>query len=95
MKLNSSTTVVRDRREVVYTTCSLNDDIVAAYTHLYKFVSNSLGTSLAQLLVEGSAGHPAIFKLGTAGYTIAIIIIIGLFLGELYRFLKKHHKKRF
>lgn len=51
-----------------------------------------LGSSI---LVEGSAGHPAIFKLGTAGYTIAIIIIIGLFLGELYRFLKKHHKKRF
>ena len=51
-----------------------------------------LGSSI---LVEGSAGHPAIFKLGTAGYTIAIIIIIGLFLGELYRYLKKHHKKRF
>ncbi|WP_294545555.1 AarF/UbiB family protein, partial [uncultured Limosilactobacillus sp.] len=31
-----------------------------------------LGSSI---LVEGSNGHPAIFKLGTAGYSIAIIVI--------------------
>lgn len=41
-----------------------------------------LGSSI---LVEGSSGHPAIFKLGTAGYSIAIIVIICLFIGDLYR----------
>ncbi|MFR0579996.1 ABC1 kinase family protein [Limosilactobacillus mucosae] len=50
-----------------------------------------LGSSI---LVEGSSSHPAIFKLGTAGYSIAIIVIICLFIGDLYRHLKKHHKKR-
>ena len=50
-----------------------------------------LGSSI---LVEGSSGHPAIFKLGTAGYSIAIIVIICLFIGDLYHHLKKHHKKR-
>lgn len=51
-----------------------------------------LGSSI---LVEGSSGHPAIFKLGTAGYSIAIIVIVCLLIGDLYRHLKKHHKKRF
>lgn len=44
LNLNSCTTVVRERREVHYTTLSLSDDIVAVNPHLNEFVSNGFST---------------------------------------------------
>jgi ubiquinone biosynthesis protein len=45
----------------------------------------------SSLLVQGSAGHPAIYNIGVTGYLISFVIIILLILDELRRHFK--HKK--
>lgn len=47
-----------------------------------------LGSSM---LVEAGTKHPAVFRLGTTGYTIALIIILFLCISELIRYWKEHH----
>jgi ubiquinone biosynthesis protein len=45
----------------------------------------------SSLLVQGSVGHPAIYKIGVSGYLISFVIIILLILDEMRRYFK--HKK--
>lgn len=45
----------------------------------------------SSLLVQGSAGHPAIYKIGVTGYLISFLIIVLLILDEMRRYFK--HKK--
>ncbi|KRN89654.1 ABC1 kinase family protein [Ligilactobacillus ceti] len=47
----------------------------------------------SSLLVQGSVNHPTIYKIGVAGYLIAVIIIVILLLNELHYRLKKRSKK--
>lgn len=48
-----------------------------------------LGSSL---LVQGSAEHPAIYKLGVAGYIISFIVIIFMFLASIHNRFKNRKK---
>lgn len=43
----------------------------------------------SSLLVQGSAGHPAIYNIGTAGYLISFVIIIWMVLSAVWRRFKK------
>ena len=55
--LNSSTTVIRDRRENLHTTLSLAGDLVAVNTHLNEFANYTSCTTFRETLVDfGSTG---------------------------------------
>ena len=49
--LNSSTTVERDGRQVVYTTLTYGRNLIAANTHLNQLIGNHLSTLVREVLV--------------------------------------------
>lgn len=48
----------------------------------------------SSLLVEGSADHPHIYRLGVTGYSLAIIIVICLVLSELITHYRNRRKRK-
>lgn len=76
LDLNRGTTVVRERRDGVYTTLSLGDDVVAVNAHLNEFVGYSLSTLFRELLVELGATGLAV---GVAGHENLAAVSLGIF----------------
>lgn len=48
----------------------------------------------SSLLVEGSTGHPHIYRLGVFGYSLAIIIIVTMAVSELIRRYRKYRRQK-
>ena len=48
----------------------------------------------SSLLVEGSADHPHIYRLGVLGYSLAIIIIVAMAISELLQRYRKHRRRK-
>lgn len=48
----------------------------------------------SSLLVEGSANHPHIYRLGVFGYSLAIIIIVVMVISELIQGYRKRRRRK-
>ena len=75
--LNSCTTVEGNRRQVINATLSGGRDVVAAYTHLNKFLCHCVGTAFRQSLVDSGSTRSAVGITGNEQLRIVVLSIVG------------------